>query len=187
MEWDWQNFLSFWAIFCPFTTPIMTLKIKFLKKNEKKKKNWKYMWTVNEDHKVQQTKFFVILGHFLPFTLLTPEKSKFWKKRKKHLEILSFYRCTINDNHTMYGSWDIERNRTFCHFGPFFALLLPLKTQKSKAWKNEKTTCKYYHFIQVYHKWQSYDVWFLRYWMWQTEFVILDHFLPFYPTNNRKN
>ena len=40
----------------------------------------------------------------------------------------------------------------------------------------------------MYHKWQSYDVWFLRYWTWQTDFfVILDHFLPFYPFNNLKN
>ena len=39
----------------------------------------------------------------------------------------------------------------------------------------------------VYHKWRSYDVWFLRYWMWRTEFfVILDHFLPFYPLTTWK-
>ena len=33
----------------------------------------------------------------------------------------------------------------------------------------------------MYHKWQSYDVWFLRYWAQQTEcFVILGYFLLFY-------
>ena len=38
------------------------------------------------------------------------------------------------------------------------------------------------------HKWQSYDVWFLRYEGWQTEFfVILDCFLPFYLPKNPKN
>ena len=37
-------------------------------------------------------------------------------------------------------------------------------------------------------KWQSKEVWFLRYWAWQTKFfVILDHFLPFYSPNNPKN
>ena len=37
----------------------------------------------------------------------------------------------------------------------------------------------------MYHKWKSYDVCFLRYEAWQTDlFVILGHFLPFYPTNN---
>ena len=38
------------------------------------------------------------------------------------------------------------------------------------------------------HKWQSYDVWFLRYGLQRTEcFAILDCFLPFYPPNNPKN
>ena len=40
----------------------------------------------------------------------------------------------------------------------------------------------------MYHKWQSYDVWFLRYQAQKMEFfVILDHFLPFYLPNNTKN
>ena len=39
----------------------------------------------------------------------------------------------------------------------------------------------------MYHKWKSYDVWFLRYEVRQAEFlVILGHFLPFYPTKNQK-
>ena len=42
-----------------------------------------------------------------------------------------------------------------------------------------------YHFTHVYHKWQSYDDWLLRYGAWQTKLlVILDHSLPFY---NRQN
>ena len=48
-----------------------------------------------------------------------------------------------------------------------------------------------YHFTNVYQKSQSYDVWFLRYGVRQTEFfVILGHFLPFYhppPLNDPKN
>ena len=40
----------------------------------------------------------------------------------------------------------------------------------------------------MYHKWKSYDVWFLKYGAWQTEcFVIFDNFLPFYPPNSPKN
>ena len=40
----------------------------------------------------------------------------------------------------------------------------------------------------MYHKWESYDVCFLRYRAWRTVFfVILDYFLPFYPPNNPKN
>ena len=40
----------------------------------------------------------------------------------------------------------------------------------------------------MYHKWKSYDIWFLRYQTLQTKvFVILDHFLSFYHPNNQKN
>ena len=40
----------------------------------------------------------------------------------------------------------------------------------------------------MYHKWQPYDVWFLRYEAWQIIFfVILDCFLPCYPPNNPKS
>ena len=78
--------------------------------------------------------------------------------------------------------------RIFCDFGPFFALLPPSQPGKSKFWKNEKKSWRYYHFTHVYHKWQSHDIWFLRYEAWQTEFfVILDRFLSFYPSNNTKN
>ena len=78
-------------------------------------------------------------------------------------------------------------DRIFCHFGLFFALLPP-NNKNLKFWKNEKNSWRYYHFIHVYQKWQSYDVWFLRYWAQRTEFFVnLDHFLHFYPLNNLKN
>ena len=42
--------------------------------------------------------------------------------------------------------------------------------------------------IHVYHKWRSYDIWFLKYKVGQTEiFVILGHFLPFHPPDNPEN
>ena len=81
----------------------------------------------------------------------------------------------------------MECNRQI--FLRFWTIVCPfaLTTQRIKIWKNEKTAWRYYHFIHVYHKWQSYDVWFLRYGAWQTFFVILDNFLHFYPPNNPKN
>ena len=67
----------------------------------------------------------------------------------------------------------------FCPFTP-----PPLTTQKIKLLKNEKQSWRYYHFTHAYHKWKSYDVWFLRYGVWQTEFfLILEHFLHFYPSS----
>ena len=71
----------------------------------------------------------------------------------------------------------------FYHFGPFFTLLTTQNIKILKKWKN---TWRYY-FKHVYHKWQPYGVWFPRYWVWQTKlFVILNHFLPFYPLKNLK-
>ena len=75
---------------------------------------------------------------------------------------------------------------TFCHSEAFFALLPhygPRKSKFSKKWKKHLKILSFYK-----HKWQSYDAWFLRYGVQWTEFfVILDHFLPFYPPNNPKN
>ena len=43
------------------------------------------------------------------------------------------------------------------------------------------------HFTYVPHKLKSYDVWFLRYQVWQTEiFFILDNFLPIYALKTQK-
>ena len=40
----------------------------------------------------------------------------------------------------------------------------------------------------MYHKWQSFHIWFLRCGVWQTEFfVILDNFFNFFPPKNLKN
>ena len=61
-------------------------------------------------------------------------------------------------------------DRILGHFGPFFALS-PRNNQKNqKFWWNEKNTNRYYHFIHVSHKWQSYDTRFLRYQVRWTEF-----------------
>ena len=79
-------------------------------------------------------------------------------------------------------------DRTFSHSRPSFALLPPYGPRKQKFYKNEKGTWRYYNLTNVYHKWQSYDVWFLKTRVQRTEFfIILDHFLPFYPPNNPKN
>ena len=89
----------------------------------------------------------------------------------------------------MYGSWGLKRDKqNFLSYWTIFCPFTPLTTRQIKILKKRKNTGKYYHFTHAYHKWQSYDVWFLRYDAWQTEFfVILDNFLPFHPANNLKN
>ena len=75
--------------------------------------------------------FFIFWMISCPFTPVTTWKMKISKnkknKKKTRRDIIILYMCIINDNHMMYGSWDTELviNRTFCHFGPFFALLVP--------------------------------------------------------------
>ena len=78
--------------------------------------------------------------------------------------------------------------RIFCHFGQFFTRLPP-NIKKIKIKKKWKQHLEIISFSNLYHKWQPYDVWFLRYQAQQTEyFVILNHFLPFYsPPPKKKN
>ena len=82
-----------------------------------------------------------------------------------------------------YGMWQTEYFVILCHFCPFTPLLAP----KIKIWKKCKKSHRYYPFKHVYHKWRSYDVWFLRYKARRTEFFVnLGHFLSFDPPNNLK-
>ena len=88
---DWQNFLSFWAVFCPFTS--LTTK------------------------KCQEISFYTSVpnfGHFGLFFATDPpnlKKTKFWKNEKKHGDIIILHSCVTNDNHMMYGSWEMEHRR----------------------------------------------------------------------------
>ena len=78
-------------------------------------------------------------------------------------------------------------DRIFSHFGPFFALLLP-NNPKNQNFENMKKTLEIHHLTEIHNKWQSYDVWLMKYEVWQTKlFVILGHFLHFYLSNNPKN
>ena len=98
------------------------------------------------------------------------KNQNFEKMKKPPGCIITLPMCNINENHTMYGSWDMEYDRhNFLSFWTAFCHL-------------------YYHFTHVYYKWQSYGIWFLKYGPWQTQFfVILEDFLHFFPPNNPKN
>ena len=78
-----------------------------------------------------------------------------------------------------------ETDRIFCHFVPFFS---PLTTQKIKILKNWIKHLATFHFTHLYHKWLSYDGWFLKYWASPRQFfIILHHFLQLYPPNDLEN
>ena len=126
---------------------------------------------------------------FCHFTLIKTPKSKFWKMKTFAGYIIILHMCNKNHNHTMYSSPDMEEDRqNFLSFWAIFCPFSPLTNRKVKVLKSKKTnTWTYYKFTNLHHKWQLYDVWFLRYGAQPTKiFVILDYFLPFYPLWTKK-
>ena len=75
--------------------------------------------------------------------------------KKKPPDIINLHLHTINENHMMYGSWDMECDRMFCHFGLVFALLPHINP--------ENQNFKMHEDVIIIHRWKFYDVWFLRY------------------------
>ena len=130
----------------------------------------------------------VILGHLLPFY---PHKNPKIKILKNEKTCWRYHHFThVHQKSQSYNVWFLRyrvRQTEFFvilgHFLPF----QPPDNLENQNFKIEKNTWRYYHFTHLHHKWQSYDVWFLRYGAWQTRFfVILDDFLPFYLPYNQK-
>ena len=82
-------------------------------------------------------KFFVILGHFLPF-YPTNDPKNLEKIFKKPGDIILLHMCTINEDHMMYGLWDMQHERQFLSFWATFCPLTLLKTHKIKILKKWK-------------------------------------------------
>ena len=143
-----DNSLSFWAIFCSFN-PLKTLKIKF---GKIQKNVWIYNPFTNVHHKwrsydawflrykVEQTEFFVFLGHFLPFDPPNNQKNQNFDKTKQNAgDIIIWHLCTTNDNYMMHGSWDMKHDRqNFLSFWVLFCPFTLLTTQKIKILKKWK-------------------------------------------------
>ena len=185
--------------FLPFyLPPLMIPNIKIFLKMKKMAGDiylYIYVRTINEDHMIygywnirfDRQKFSTFWAIFCPFSPLTTWEIKILTLKKTTGDIITLHIYIINYNHMMYGSWDKEHGRhNFLSFWTVFSPFIPLWTQKIKIKKKMEKTPKISSFYK--HKWQSYDVWFLRYGVqWAEFFVILDYFLPFYPPNNPKN
>ena len=122
--------------YLPFNpTPLLILKIKILKKKMEKMPQDIVLLCINVYHKwrsydiwfliykVQQTESFIILGHFLPFSPLTTQKIKILKLKKTPGDIIILHISTINDNHMMYDSWNMECDRQ--NFLSFWTVFCP--------------------------------------------------------------
>ena len=98
--WDteWKRIFYHFGPFFTLFHPLTTQKSKFWKNGKKHlemsaffcNKKHNHVMSVYSDIECNR-QFFVISGHFLLFCPTTDSKTKFWKKCKKHLEILSFY------------------------------------------------------------------------------------------------
>ena len=88
------------------------------------------------------TKFFVILGYFLHFCPPNNPKNQNVEKIKKLPgDIITLHICTINDNHMIYGSWDMECDgQNFLLFWTVFCPFSPLTTPKNQNFENGKKT-----------------------------------------------
>ena len=178
-----QSCLSFWAIFCPLTI-LTTQNIKILKKEKILMltlvyHKWIYVWFLI--YGMQQTEFFLIRNHFLPFYPLTTQKIKLGKNEKKPGAIIS---------QMMYGSWDMKHDRqTFLLFWVIFCPFTPLENPNNQNFEKMK---KAPGDIIILHKCTTnhdHTLLFLRYdeWRMQLLFLILGCFLPFYPPDSLKN
>ena len=99
---------------------------------------------------VRQTKFFGILDHFLHFYLPNNPKNQNFETMKKSPEnIIILHMCIINDNHMMYGSWDMEhKGQNFLILGHFLPFYYPLNNPKNQIWKKRKKPGN----IIIFHK-----------------------------------
>ena len=106
-SWVWDTahdrcncYFSFWTIFCPFT-PITAQKMIFFKQKntwiyhhftQVYQKSWSYAILFLRSG-LWPCCYFSFWAICCPFTPITAQKIKISTKRKKHLEISSFYTC----------------------------------------------------------------------------------------------
>ena len=115
--------------------------------------NGNYMMCGSWDMKCNRHNFFVILGHFCPFT----QNIKILKKWKKHLMVLSFYTSVPKTMIIVYTAcYTILCYIVFCPF-------TFLTAQKIKTLKKWRTCLEISSFYACAQKIWSDDVYFLRY------------------------
>ena len=169
-----QTFLWFCALFCPFSC-LVPQKSKLLE-------IWKKELDMSPFHTYvlkitiiwcmapeiwRVTESIVILSHFLPLYYTDNLKNQNFEKMKKTpWDIIILHMYTINENHMMYGSWNMECNRqNFYSFWNIFCPFAPNNPENQNFEKMKKSACRYHNFTKVYQKSWSYAILFLRYGM----------------------
>ena len=133
------RFFSFWAIFVPFS-PLIAKKIKTIKNKEN---TWRYqdftqvyhksnhMIDDSFDMKRNRQKFFVILGHFLPFyPNKNPKNQSFEKMKKNYWRYHHFTQVhqklyNVPMLYNVPEIWRLTDVIFIFHFGLFYPILPP--------------------------------------------------------------
>ena len=92
-------------------------------------------------YRVSRTKRFIVLGHVLPiYSTNNPENPNFLKMKKTLEDIIILQMFTTNDDHKMYGFWDMKYNEQFfSHFGHFLPFYPPNDPKNPNFQKMTKT------------------------------------------------
>ena len=133
-------------------------------------------------YQARWTEVFVILDHFVPFYPPNNPNNQNFEMKKTPGDIIILHKCTINDNHMIYGSWDMKhdrQNRTAQQNN----VTEPLTTQKVKFWKTEKTTWRYHLLHRCtknndYMLYSSLDMTRNRFNCYFSFWAIFCHFIP---------
>ena len=153
------------------------------------------VWSVTDIIFCHFRPFFPLLPHYWPRKLKFGKNVK--KKKKTPADIILLHTCTIDQDHMMYGSWDMKCNRqeflsSWAIFCPFTSPLHSLIAWKKKISKTKKNPgdiiilhkCSKNHNHLLYC---SRDMVHDRCLQLQLLFFILGYLLPFYPPNSSKN
>ena len=159
-------------------TPLVTPKIKTWKNvgNTRKyypfmhmhHKSRSYVWFLR--YKVQRTKLFVILGHFLPFHPPNNPKNQNFEKIKKNTWKYDHFTFVYHK----WWSYDVRLLRVkhdrlnFLSLWAIYCLFNPITAQKIKIKKKRKKHLDH-HFTHVYQKLWLDGVRFLRYGVQQAD------------------
>ena len=149
--------------------PTNNLQNQNFQKNEKNLRrhyHFTHVWFLRTG--LWWTEFFAILDNFLLFYPTNNLENPIFEIMKKTTgDIIILQMCTTNDNHMIYGSWDMECDRqNFLSFWTIFCPFTSLTTPSIKSLKKWKNAWKY-HFTKVYQKAWSYATMFLRYSTWR--------------------
>ena len=137
-----QRFLSFWAIFALWTSNFEKMKKNHLEISSfyTSVPQMAIIWCMVPQISSARDRILCHLWLFFPFYPPNNSENKnFGKIKTMPEDIIIFHMCTINENHMMYGSCYMERDRqNFFSFWTIFRPFTPHKKIKILKKQNKK-------------------------------------------------